>query len=255
MKIGYCNHPRRDLLEEVRWVGEQNFDFLDLFLEADRAVPERIDAGALRHLLREYRLPVVGHTAWYLPLGSPMEGLRKKAVEIVKGYFPLLAELDSRLLTVHANWPSQLFTVEEGIQFQADSLTMLTDASREFGIRMLYEPLDTPRDTLKNLARILGQVKDLLLHVDIGHAYIRGIHPAAYFKTFPGLIAHMHVHDNNGFDDLHLPLGAGRIDWKNTIHQIRKLYDGTITLEIFSRDRDYVLLSKKKLRELWAEGG
>jgi len=26
---------------------------------------------------------------------------------------------------------------------------------------------------------------------------------------------------------------------------------GTITLEIFSRDKDYVLLSKEKLKKLW----
>jgi sugar phosphate isomerase/epimerase len=251
MKIGYCNHPRRDLLEEVSWIGEHDFDFLDLFLEADRALPERIDHVALEKLLREYRLPVVAHTAWYLPLGSPMEELRQKAVEIVQSYFPLLEKLDCPSLTVHANWPSDLFTGEEGIAFQAESLLRLTNTARDFGIRILYEPLEGLKDTLKNLSRILKEVQDLLIHIDIGHAYIRGIQPAAYFKAFPGRIAHIHLHDNNGLADLHLPLGAGKINWKNTIHQIRNVYDGTVTLEVFSRDRDYVLLSKKKLRELW----
>ena len=251
MKIGHCNNPRRDLIEEVRWIGEHGFDFLDLFLEADRALPESIDMVMLKDLLLEYSLPLVAHAAWYLPLGSPMEGLRRKAVQIVQGYFTLLEKLNCRYLTVHANWPSDLFTAEEGILFQVESLTQLTETARNFGIRILYEPLEGRRDTLKNLARILKQVQDLLIHVDIGHAHIRGIQPAQYFKAFPGRIAHMHLHDNNGLADLHLPLGAGKINWKHTIRQIKKAYDGTITLEIFSRDREYVLISKKKLRELW----
>jgi sugar phosphate isomerase/epimerase len=61
----------------------------------------------------------------------------------------------------------------------------------------------------------------------------------------------MHLHDNNGLADLHLPLGAGKINWKNTVPQIRKVYDGTVTIEVFSKDRDYVVLSRNKLRALW----
>jgi sugar phosphate isomerase/epimerase len=29
-------------------------------------------------------------------------------------------------------------------------------------------------------------------------------------------------------------------------------YDGTTTLEVFSRDKDYVLLAKRKIEQLWA---
>lgn len=184
-----------------------------------------------------------------------MEGLRQSAVEIVQGYFPLLGEIECRFLTVHANWPSDLFTAEEGIRFQVESLTRLTGKARDFGIHILYEPLETPRDTFKNLAIILEQVHDLLLHIDIGHAYVRGIEPAEFFHAFAGRIVHIHLHDNNGLADLHLPIGAGKIDWEDTINQIRNAYDGTITLEIFSRDREYVLLSKKRLRELWEKVG
>jgi sugar phosphate isomerase/epimerase len=46
-------------------------------------------------------------------------------------------------------------------------------------------------------------------------------------------------------------MGVGNIDWENLINVLKKYYDGTITLEIFSRDRDYVLLSKEKLKKLW----
>ena len=62
---------------------------------------------------------------------------------------------------------------------------------------------------------------------------------------------HIHLHDNDGQRDLHLPMGTGIIDWDALIKTLKRIYDGTITLEVFSRDKDYVLLSQKKLKEKW----
>ena len=33
MKVGFPNNPRRDILEEIEWIGKNKFDFVDLFLE------------------------------------------------------------------------------------------------------------------------------------------------------------------------------------------------------------------------------
>lgn len=67
---------------------------------------------------------------------------------------------------------------------------------------------------------------------------------------------HVHLSDNfQRFDD-HLPLGVGRIDWNQALRLIRKVgYDGTMTMEVFSPDRDYVLLSAQKVRAWWDEIG
>jgi sugar phosphate isomerase/epimerase len=47
-------------------------------------------------------------------------------------------------------------------------------------------------------------------------------------------------------------LGAGNIDWKKIIPQLKEFgYDGMIILEIFSVDRRYLLFSRDKLREMW----
>jgi len=46
-------------------------------------------------------------------------------------------------------------------------------------------------------------------------------------------------------------MGAGSIDWRRTIKVLKRYYNGTITLEVFSRDRDYALISREKLIRLW----
>ena len=35
MKIGFPNHPREDIIEEIKWIGKNKFDFIDIFLEEE----------------------------------------------------------------------------------------------------------------------------------------------------------------------------------------------------------------------------
>jgi sugar phosphate isomerase/epimerase len=72
-------------------------------------------------------------------------------------------------------------------------------------------------------------------------------------QAFHDRLAHVHLSDNFGKrEDLHLPLGAGAIDWRSIISMLKSFrYHGTITLEVFSSDRRYLLLSRDKLREIW----
>ena len=57
----------------------------------------------------------MGHTAWYLPIGSTLKNLRDGAVEIIRKYFEEFTEMECRKVTVHANWPSGMFSESEGI--------------------------------------------------------------------------------------------------------------------------------------------
>jgi sugar phosphate isomerase/epimerase len=251
MKIGFPNHPRKDVLEEIEWIGRNGFDFVDLYLEEDMAVPDKIDVGKTRKLLDKYHLNVVGHTAWYLPIGSPSKIHRESAVLEAKLCFEVFSKLNVKYVTIHANWPPKLFSIGEGIKFQAETLKYLVREAETYSINLMYEPTDTPKDTVDNVSEILNKVPELHLHLDTGHANLYGRRPEQFIRKFHEKIKHIHLNDNDGNRDLHLPMGVGNIDWENLINVLKKYYDGTITLEIFSRDRDYVLLSKEKLKKLW----
>jgi len=56
------------------------------------------------------------------------------------------------------------------------------------------------------------------------------------------------VSDHFGKEDQHLPIGAGIIDFSKVVKALKGIgYNDTITLEVFSRDRDYLKMSKKKV--------
>ena len=251
MKIGFPNNPRKDILEEVEWIGKNGFDFVDLFLEEDKAVPEKIDIQNLKKLLQKYKLDVVGHTACYLPIGSPVRSFRETAVSEAERYFEVFSKLNVKFVTIHTNWPPGLFSTKEGVEFQIETLKKMVNVAKKYNLELMLEPIDTWQDDIKSVSEILKKVPGLYLHIDIGHVNLFGRKPEQFIKKFHKKLKHIHLHDNDGNKDLHIPIGTGKIDWENLIKILKKYYNGTITLEIFSKDRDYVLLSRDKLKKLW----
>jgi hypothetical protein len=54
-----------------------------------------------------------------------------------------------------------------------------------------------------------------------------------------------------GGDDLHLPLGAGLIDIPRCIRALQEIdYDGSITLEVFTPNREYLSYSRDVLHRV-----
>jgi hypothetical protein len=56
------NHPSRNAVKEIDWIGQHGFDFVDLTLEPP-AAPGQTDAAAVRAALAGQGLGVVAHTA------------------------------------------------------------------------------------------------------------------------------------------------------------------------------------------------
>lgn len=252
MKIGFPNHPRKNILKEIEWIGKKRFDFVDLFLEEDSAVPEKINIKEVKKLLKKYNLNTVGHTAFYLPIGSPVKLFRESAVKEAERYFKIFKKLGVRYITIHANWPPSMFSEKEGIKLQVETLKKLVGVARRYKLKIMYEPLDGERDALKNVSFIMKKVNRLYFHLDIGHANLFGRNPVSFIKKFHKKLRHIHLHDNKGKEDEHKAIGKGNINFKRIVKELKKYkYDGTITLEIFEKNKKLTVQSQKKLKKLW----
>ena len=256
MKLGHPNHPRRDVTAEIEWAAGNGFDFIDLFLEPDKAAIENVDPAAIRDTLAKHKLDVLGHLAWYLPIGSPMQQLRKAAVDIAIEHLRVFAEVGVPAASVHADWPSGLFSAEEGMAWQIESLRTIVRAAEDMGLGLMFEPVTTELDSPENIETILDAVPGLICHIDTGHSNLCGRRPEEVLEYFGNRVQHIHVSDNNGLSDLHLPPGTGNIDWDAVFAVLKKIgYDRTLTVEVFSDNRDYVLLSKRIIEQLCGRSG
>ena len=67
---------------------------------------------------------------------------------------------------------------------------------------------------------------------DTGHAFLAGELHQLVFKLGPYLRM-LHVHDNKGHSDDHLPPGAGRIDWGGFVRELVQVnFHGAMILEL-----------------------
>ncbi len=255
MLIGAMNHPMRDVAGEIWSFRELGFDFLDLTLEPPRAHPGAIDVGAVLTALAESGLSAVGHTAWYLPLASPFPGIQQAAFDELTRCFDVFAQLGIHKVNVHPDQRVALHQPEEIIERNVEALWRLNERATERGIQLMLENVPGLFNRVDILRQIFNSVPRLAWHLDVGHANLGSPSNMAesMLQALDDRLAHVHFSDNKGGDaDLHLPLGAGTIDWPTIVALLRRYsYDGTITLEVFSPDLDYLALSRQKLRRLW----
>ncbi len=260
MDIGMMNNPRQDLLSEIAFAGENRFDFLDLTLEPRMTHPEKILLAETKQALRERNLPILGHTAYYLPLASPYETLRRGAVEEIRRALQVFAELGASQVSIHPDKSIPFALGEKGVRAQnLRSFEEIEKISQPLGIQILIENMDHNFNTVEEFQETFSRLPQLGFHLDVGHANLNVAKNRSeeFLRVFHRRLRHVHLSDNFGQkDDLHLPLGAGNIDWRKIVAQLKGVgYNGTITLEIFSQDRRYLLSSRERLKEIWEEKG
>jgi len=257
MLIGAMNHPAHDLLKEIEWISNMGFNFIDLTLDSPAAESRRLDLLAIRSALDDPGLSVVGHTAYYLPLCSPFESLRKAAVHELKLCLEAFAQLGARWMNLHPDRHAPLHDHKFIIDRNLQSLRELLPTAQEHGIGLMIENERGSFNTARQVSELLDPIPELGLHLDIGHAnlLVELNSTDELLAAYGRRLRHVHLHDNKGGNaDLHLPLGSGTLE---TDHYIRSLqavgYDDTITLEVFTPDRHHVQYSLDVLRRLWKD--
>jgi len=253
MLVGMMNDPRQDPCAEARWAAEHGLDFLDLTVEGPRADLPLVDGPALRSILAGAGMQVVGHTAWFLPFSSPFARVRRAAVETAAETFDLFATVGARWVNVHMNLGPRMYPRPEQLRWNAECFAELAEKAAGHGLRVMPEHPPDARVGVEEMRAVLAADPRLGFHLDVGHAHVGAQSLQGFVAAFADRLAHVHLSDNNGEHDDHLPLGAGRIDWPWALGLLKKAgYDGTITLEVFSHDRDFLLLSARKTRAWWA---
>lgn len=75
------------------------------------------------------------------------------------------------------------------------------------------------------LAELAGRLKDVPrfgVCLDVAHANIGKAPMEEWFASLATYICHLHVNDNDGIEDAHLPVGTGKIDWGEYDALVRK---------------------------------
>jgi sugar phosphate isomerase/epimerase len=254
MRIGSMNNPALPLASELERIASSGFDFADVTLEPPGAWP--VDGVDLARMLRATGLPAVGHTAYYLPIASPFPELRSEARATFERALDVFAAADVAAVNVHPDPMTKLFPVEHVIEANAEAMAELAAAAEARGMRLMVENLGF-LSRADDLRPIFETVPSAGFHLDVGHANLnrRAGEPnrtEELLAAFGDRLLHVHVSDNLGVDDLHLPLGSGSIEWLRIVAALRAAgWDDTVTLEIFGPERSHLETSRRLWIEWW----
>ena len=259
MLIGTMNHPERAIEDEIAWMADAGMEFIDLTLEPPAAASWNVNAAAIRRALERHRMPVVGHTAWYLPMASAIPELRQGAVAELTRCLQRFAEVGAKWMNIHPDrhtpWHDRRFYIEGNIE----SLERLHPVAEKYGVGLMIENLPGDYNSAPQLGELLDRLPEVGMHLDIGHANLQVPHNTTeeILAAYGRRLRHVHLHDNRGgHQDLHLPLGTGTVDVQRSIQALQSCgYDGTITLEVFTPDRRHLLYSRDVLRKVWRNAG
>jgi sugar phosphate isomerase/epimerase len=255
MLIGAMNHPGRDVLSEIEWIAQMGLEFVDLTIEPPVAASWCVDAAAVSGALRRHGLSVVGHTAFYLPLASAFESIRKAAVDELRVCLELFAKIGARWMNVHPDRHAPMHDRRFFIQRNLQSLRDLEADARRLGVGLMIENLPGEFNNAAQLGELLDPLPELGLHLDIGHAnlLVRCNTAEEILFAYGSRLRHVHLHDNKGgHEDMHMPLGAGTVDVARALRALKAAkYDSTITLEVFTPDKRLLAYSRDVLRCLW----
>jgi sugar phosphate isomerase/epimerase len=251
------NHPAQDPLMEIEWMAGLGLDFIDFTIEPPAAASWLIRPREIRNALDRYGMRIVGHTAFYLPMASPYEEIRCAAVHEFRRCLQLFSEMGASCMNIHPDRHAPMHDRPFYIRRNLETLREILPEAARLGMRLMVENLPGDFNTALQLGELLDPLPELGLHLDLGHANLLVPYNTTeeILGAYGARLQHVHIHDNKGgHADLHLPLGAGNIDWRRSLAALRQCgYDGTITLEVFTADRHYLTYSRDVLKHLWEE--
>ena len=256
MLIGAMNHPMHDLVQEIHDFAAAGFEFVDITLEPVGARPDQVDARSVRRALDSNGLCAVGHTAWYMPIASQFPELRQAGIDILVQCMRTFSDIRVPLMTVHPDIRREQRDPDALAAANAESIAQLAEIGQSLGVRVIVENQAGTFSQVRHMSRILDAAPTVGFHLDAAHSNLSGDYNRIdeLLEAFASRLVHVHLSDNKGGDwDLHLPLGAGSIDWQRVIRSLKGVgYDGTVTLEVFA-DRYLLVLSKRRFQEWWEQ--
>jgi sugar phosphate isomerase/epimerase len=209
------------LEESIRLVRTWGFSQIEVWGDYPHAHPDTLDASDRRELRR--LLEGFKRISMHAPLGgaslaSMNPGIWREATREYLETIRLAHELGAELVVIHPgevrDWRLDQIAREHCLA----SLRELADEASHQGIRLALEnngPYHVSLDqTAEILIGLLEEVASPALQgcLDIGHGNLNQ-NNAELIERFGPRLVHLHVHDNHGQRDEHLPMGWGSMDF------------------------------------------
>ena len=189
---------------------------------------------ALRDIARSLRVELSLHAPFLdVNLASLSPSMRRASLKHLLRSLEKAGRLECRAWVVHGGTYPHRRVKGLAQRLGLSSIAKLAAAAEDLGVEVLVENSPSFEGCLFVKARealeaLKGRAR---LCLDVGHANI-----SKQVDEFLGeaseLIAHVHAHDNDGLQDLHLTPGDGSVDWRRVVEALKGLgFKGAVVVE------------------------
>ncbi|MEM2908120.1 MAG: sugar phosphate isomerase/epimerase family protein [Candidatus Hadarchaeales archaeon] len=238
--------------QAIRVTAELGFDCVEVIYDLPHFGPN-FEPSAVRELgelIRSHGLLASVHaTIWDINPASHYPAVRDLSATQIKRSIDVCERLGGRIVVVHPGRcpvPERVEVLDRTKKWYVEFLEDCLDYASERGITLAPENIDGahyPYSDASQLKLLAESFEGLGITFDIGHAYIaqrrRGAEVpeeniAHQIREIERYLAHIHLHDNKGTWDDHLPPGEGEINFGPIIEALRAVkYDGLLVVELW----------------------
>jgi sugar phosphate isomerase/epimerase len=259
--------PGRTFESMIKDIGNLELDLFEICPEYEELgfetlSPEKRSGGL--ELAKSYDVGFTVHAPWCEPLStisSVNVGIRREFIRQVEESLKLAYDLEAPVVTVHGGAESLMSYWYPGRAWEnmVASLKEALELASELGVDLCVENLPVPYGALKTLGAFLltDAAEFCRLFEEIGHERLKVTFDFGHANIgrgdIDGLIDRLgerfgclHIHDNDGSADQHLPIGQGTINFPKYLKKLEALgYRRPYILEHTSID--HIKASRKAL--------
>jgi len=259
-KLGFSSLAfyKLDLAKALNWGENYEFEVFEIVAENKHAIDEETLPN-IKDLLSCYKFDYTVHAPFSdINISSLNKSIRKESIRQVKYAIYAVNEIGGKLLTFHPGRHSAATSKsrDDTKKILFESLKEISDYNKDFGVNIALENMP---DTFITTMRVSQEVLEVLENenvsgikhtMDVGHLETNNVDIEEYIHNLKDYLIHIHLHDNFGEFDNHLPIGEGNINFSLIFRALEDIkYKGRIILEMTRRadvlkSRDYLIERK-----------
>jgi len=262
MQYGAMNFPIKPVLAEIDRIADLGFDYLELAMDPPMAHHAGLYAARtdIRQALKDRGLDLICHLPTFVSIADLTESIRRASVEEMEHSLQAAAALGASKVVLHPGAIRGMghFVENEARSYGLQSLDAIVHLAAELALPLCIENMFPGYGAYyeaDEFAVLFERYPDLRLTLDSGHAHIGapdGSRLRRLAQRFGHRVDHVHISDNSGRVDEHLPPGMGSIDFQWLVQNLKSTgFDATVTFEVFTGNPADLENSRARFRQWW----
>ncbi len=254
-RLGFVTQLGMDPHDAFHHARDMGADHVEIMMDGDTSREAlAVDADDLVAAADDAGLDLLVHLPFSLDIGSPHEHVRDGSIEELRGCIETAAMIGAEKAVVHADsdaWDAA-WDGDHVRDLIVDAVRDLDGSAADHAVELAVENIPGGFFTVHDFHRIFDET-DAMMTLDTGHARMDGMESAdiaAFLADHRDRITHLHLNDTRVAEDGHVPFGSGTLDFDAILDPVRTGWDGTLSLEVFTYDWDYIAYSMERLEDL-----